>query len=294
MTLSNKTRQHTKKTNRKIIHKKSSRHPLVTHKKQKNTRYKGQLYRNSKLSYSSKTSTTYYHSSLLPTTTQLLSPSIPNYSTSTFSSNIKNENKEYQSNDPSSNEVSIAAAVSKFSTNVGQDSIVTNNVPSTKPTQIIVIVLGFFGGVALIVVAMLLIVRKKNNKDDTERSPSDKSDKSEEDTMKYIPELAAAPKIVHTATSGYLEKESGYQNKNLSFIEPKSCNNSNNTMAELSSITGTLVDGVSSKQDTSKKEDWNYDNNSQRSSWQTFVTCETAKTHKLLQKTKEDLSTRHS
>ncbi|KAG1473757.1 hypothetical protein G6F56_000767 [Rhizopus delemar] len=280
MALSNKTRQHTKKTNRKITHKKSSKRPLVTHKKQ-NTRYKGQLYRNSKLSHSSKTSTTYHHPSLLPTTTQLLSPSIPNYSTSTFISSIKNENKEYQSNNPPSNEVSIAAAASKFGADSGQDGIVTNNVSSTKPTQIIVIVLGFFGGIALIVVAMLLIVRKKNNKDNTERFPNDKSDKSEEDTMKCIPKLAAAPKIVHTAASRYYERESGYQNKNLPFIGPKSCNNSNNTMNELSSTADTLIDGVSSKQNTSKKENWDYGNNSQRSSWQTFVTCETAKTHKV-------------
>ncbi|EIE92165.1 hypothetical protein RO3G_16876 [Rhizopus delemar RA 99-880] len=63
--------------------------------------------------------------------------------------------------------------------------------------------------------------------------------------------------------------------KYLSNAESKIYSNST-IVTDLSSTADTLVDGSSGQQ--------KYDNQSQRSSWQTFITCETAKT--------EDMHTR--
>lgn len=267
--------------NKTSINKKSNyrnkKHFLKSNKKhsklKKHASYKGRLHRSSASFYSHKrpTRSSSFTAHISSSASLNSLPIVTSSSSSKYdptdaaSSNSKNEDDQNSNSYLDTNSI---VAASRLDPNIEQSNITTSNPLPTRSTQTIILTIGLFGGIAFIAAAMFLIVRKRkrNNK----QGHNEIKDKEEKGITKCIPQLTIA------STKAATEKVAGMNKKKyLSNAESKIYSNST-IVTDLSSTADTLVDGSSGQQ--------KYDNQSQRSSWQTFITCETAKT--------EDMHTR--
>lgn len=267
--------------NKTSINKKSNyrnkKHFLKSNKKhsklKKHASYKGRLHRSSASFYSHKrpTRSSSFTAHISSSASLNSLPIVTSSSSSKYdptdaaSSNSKNEDDQNSNSYLDTNSI---VAASRLDPNIEQSNITTSNPLPTRSTQTIILTIGLFGGIAFIAAAMFLIVRKRkrNNK----QSHNEIKEKEEKGITKCIPQLTI------TSTKAATEKVAGMNEKKyLSNAESKIYSNST-IVTDLSSTADTLVDGSSGQQ--------KYDNQSQRSSWQTFITCETAKT--------EDMHTR--
>ncbi|KAG1049745.1 hypothetical protein G6F43_007947 [Rhizopus delemar] len=267
--------------NKTSINKKSNyrnkKHFLKSNKKhsklKKHASYKGRLHRSSASFYSHKrpTRSSSFTAHISSSASLNSLPIVTSSSSSKYdptdaaSSNSKNEDDQNSNSYLDTNSI---VAASRLDPNIEQSNITTSNPLPTRSTQTIILTIGLFGGIAFIAAAMFLIVRKRkrNNK----QSHNEIKEKEEKGITKCIPQLTIA------STKAATEKVAGMNEKKyLSNAKSKIYSNST-IVTDLSSTADTLVDGSSGQQ--------KYDNQSQRSSWQTFITCETAKT--------EDMHTR--
>lgn len=167
---------------------------------------------------------------------------------------------------------SVTAVASQFDPGIGQNSLTRADFPvTTTPIQMVILIVGLIGGTAFIAAAMFLVVRKRRTAfGDNKKDSSDEEDE-EQRMMAYLPELALTKQTNNEYQEMYNNNEPEKENNN-----ENKANNSSNSAAELSSAANTLV----ASHDSNKRELEN--STSQRSSWQTFITCETARTEDMM------------
>lgn len=166
---------------------------------------------------------------------------------------------------------SVTAVASQFDPGIGQNSLGRADFPvTTTPIQMVILIVGLIGGTAFIAAAMFLVVRKRRTAfGDNKKSSSDEDE--EQKMMAYLPELALTKQTNNEYQRMYDNNESEKGNNN-----ENKANNSTNSATELASAVNTLV----ASHDSNKKELEN--STSQRSSWQTFIPCETARTEDMI------------
>lgn len=278
-------------------YKKRSIHQNSRHKKslktlslkqiKKHVSYKNHLYSSHSLSKSA----TYTISSL-----RLSSTTIPfTMSSSTISSSLthieptyavsSDSNDDSKKQDVSVNTGSVTCPAvgtdDRIITNpiLDQNSISANDNLPIQPAQIIILVIGLFAGIVFIITAMFLIYRKKNKKTKSNKGSKDgshdKSKHDQENRPDSIPELVIVPSKKAADVQCELKKE----------------DDKNRLVNDLSSTSGTLVDDRISGQSSFKRQYMDH-NRLQRDSWQTFVTCKTARTEEV--KDEECIVVNHS
>ncbi|PHZ09812.1 uncharacterized protein RHIMIDRAFT_240484 [Rhizopus microsporus ATCC 52813] len=178
---------------------------------------------------------------------------------------------------------SVTAVASQFDPGIGQNSLTKADFPvTTTPIQMVILIVGLVSGTAFIAAAMFLVVRKKRTAfGDNKKGSSDEGDE-EQRIMAYLPELALTKQTNNEYQQMYDNNKSEKDNNN-----ENKANNSSNSATELSSAINTLV----ASHNSIKRELEN--DTSQRSSWQTFITCETARTEDMMMNSINGAETRN-